>query len=358
MSKEVYIWYSGATDLTGRLLAEKLGIEGGTEKPDKDKKVVLCWGTKTPEKTTFPEGTKVFNHPDNIRLNRNKLEALRAMAAAHVPVAKFFEAGDIKKAKVNMPLVGRTKFHQGGKGFWLCLSNHHVSEAIKEGAQYFQEYIPVKSEYRLHLFGKECICTKKVKRGNMKEAFIDQTSEKAKNAAERKGVKIDEKTMDFVLKRVADTREHPDHIVKSNTRGWKFTHMKDVDAKLKKAATKALVALGLDYGAVDCCLDENGNPWVIEVNTGPGLKGVTLEKWTAYFKGIIAERKEKPKKNKAEAAGKKGDNKKAAAPDGKDINQSREYLKSAMQTIMELVEVADEDEIAAIRSAASKVFLK
>ena len=352
---DVYIWYSGATDLTGKNLMKELDVSGGTKKPA-NAKVVIGWGTKVKAAIDLPKGTKVLNHPSHILRNRNKLTALTYMRNADkgIPVADFYQAQEVNDHLNQLPLVGRRNYHQGGKGFWLCLTRDHVRRALNEGAQYFQKYIPIKDEFRLHIFGKECIyATKKVERDNMKEAFIEQQKEKALNAAERKGVKVDEDTMAFLLDRISkEQQEHPDHIVKSNTRGWKFSKVKTPKKALVEAAVKALNALDLDFGAVDCCLDEEGNPWIIEINTGPGLKGSSLKAWTAAFKSKIEELT-KPKraavKKTAKAVGKKVVG--AVTRDKTD----KDKLAKTMSTLADLIEAADDAEVDAIRSAAARM---
>jgi len=107
---------------------------------------------------TFLKAVKVLNHPNMIRSNRNKLTTLTKLAANKaVNVAAFCEADqlqdfDDKKFALNLPVIGRTNYHQGGKGFWLCLTNQQVQKAIAQGAQYFQNYIDIETEYRLHIF--------------------------------------------------------------------------------------------------------------------------------------------------------------------------------------------------------------
>lgn len=298
--KSIYMWYSGPTDITGRALVEKLGISGGLTKPAKGKKMVIGWGTKTKESVTINGGTKVLNHPNSIKKNRNKFSTLSALSKANVPVANFCKASEVvkelgkTKPNICLPLVGRTNYHQSGKGFWLCVTNTHVKTAIDEGAQYFQNYIDLVDEYRIHTFGDKVVyAVKKTKRDNMEDSFVSQRSDKINDKAEKGKVKLDKPTMDYVLKTIAKESPNPDMIVRSNRRGWKFSHVKTLKSGLAEISKRALKAAGLEFGAVDCCIDSEGNPFVLEINSGPGLTGTTLNTYIDEFNNIIKETFEK-----------------------------------------------------------------
>ena len=66
----------------------------------------------------------------------------------------------------------------------------------------------------------------------------------------------------------------------SNDRGWHFVHkrIRDSYEPMIQVAEKALEALGLDFGGVDVIIS-NGEPIVIEVNTGVGLGKSGLKKY-------------------------------------------------------------------------------
>ena len=358
MKKEdVYIYYSGATDVTGKKLQDALGITGGADKPA-DKKLVIGWGAKTKKNMTFPAGVDVMNHPNQIKDNRNKFTTLQTLAASKVNVAKFVDAEHVKaslknKDGVSLPLVGRTNFHQGGKGFWLCLTMTHLDNAIKEGAQYFQNYIDIVDEYRLHIFEGECIyAVKKVKRDNMEEAFIEQHGEKIKNIANKQNKIMDEDTLQYALGRLAKGTPNPDMIIRSNTRGWKFSHVKKPDANLVAEAVKALAAIKLNFGAVDCCIDADGKVWIIEINSGPGLQGTPFDAYVAAFEKVIAS-KGKPEVKKAPA--KKVPAKKAAVVNGAGGGDKKALMRSKLDLMNEMLEVADDDEVDAIQSLWTKM---
>ena len=301
MSKDVYVYYSGATDKTGAALVEALNISGGIKSPGTGKKVVIGWGAKTKDKVNLGKATAI-NHPDLIRANRNKLTALQMMEKAKVNVAPFVAAENVmaeldkKNGAIGVPLVGRTNYHQGGANFFTCLTRTHVSEVIAilknklEKKGYFQNYIDVKEEFRLHVVdGNIIYAQRKVPRSNMKEAHVNDQTDKIKRMAEKKGVTMDDATLKFAMEYQGGKLASPDLVVKSNTRGYKFSSIKlaNVNKALAGEAIKAVDSLGLQFGAVDCVMDTGGKAWVIEVNTGPGLEGTAFKNYVAAFTDVI-----------------------------------------------------------------------
>lgn len=360
--KDAYIWYSGATDVTGQNLAKELGIDSGRNKP-KNKRIVIGWGAKTDKDIvgTGLANTIVLNHPNYIKNNRNKLTTLSCLKKEGITVADFAKAEDIMHVlatanHIFLPLVGRTKYHQGGKGFWLCLTKAHVENAIKEGAQYFQNYIDIKDEYRLHIFdGKPIYAVKKVKRNNMEEAFINQHAEKIQNVANKNDKKLDKDTMSYVLGRLAKENKNADMIVRSNNKGWKFSHIKGVDKDMESLAIKALKAVNLDFGAVDCCMDANSKPWIIEINSGPGLQGSTLKTWVEVFSAKLKDIMNPTEKAKVKV-------KEETLVDRNTKKESKSKLQGGsakerlggIRELLDLVADADESEAAAVESLLRK----
>lgn len=364
MSKDTYILYSGATDVTGTALQKELKITGGKAMPTTKKKLIIGWGAKTDDKVSL-NGAKVLNHPDMIKANRNKYTSLITMKDAGVNVAKFFRATEWTPTAPmtnfgfvsNYPLVGRRNYHQGGKGFWLCLNKTQVETAIAEGAQYFQEYIDIKDEYRLHIFdGTLIYAQKKVKRDNMKEAFVAQHKEKIANLAGKNNKKLDDETMTYVLERLGKEQEKPDMIIRSNTRGWKFSslNLKNVAKNLTSECLKALKATKLDFGGVDCCVDSDGKVWIIEINSGPGLKNSSFEAYVKIFSEAINTILNPPATTMAKAASavKKTFTKSSPTTPG----SKKETLARKLELFQEMVSVCDDDEASALDSIAGKVF--
>jgi len=306
-----YIWFSGATDITGRALAESLGLTTTKTKPRNlsSNDIVVGWGAKTNDAINMA-GAKVLNHPDAIRKNRNKLEALKLMAGVRdiqSAIAGFCASNEIinrvEQEVFSLPVIGRTKFHQGGKGLWLCLTKGHILSAINDGAEYFQKYIDVVTEYRLHVaFGNVIYAVKKVENPSA-EGWKAQRREKIRDYAEKNNWNVDNTTMEHVLDIIVKEVLLPDRIVKSNKRGWKFSSvaLNTVPQALRNVAVKAVEAVGLDFGAVDCAVDENNNPFIIEVNSGPGLQGTAFEKYAEAFRVKINELENPQRERRAPA---------------------------------------------------------
>jgi glutathione synthase/RimK-type ligase-like ATP-grasp enzyme len=355
MGQETYVWYSPATDVTGKKLMEALGASGGTAKPAAGKENVVCWGTKTDAAVLFGAATKlVLNHPDKIRVNRDKVNALTKLKQNQVSVAPYTENFKLAGTKdYPFPVVCRTKFHQGGAGFWLCLNEVHVAQAVKEGANYLQNYINIQDEYRLHVVKNKVIyAVRKVQRDNHAEAFVEHYGELVAAKALKGAVNLDKNTMDFVLKKLAAKFANgTDMIIRSNTRGWKFSRVanENLNNTLVTEAVNAVKALGLDYAAVDCCLDTTGKAYVIECNSGPGLDGNSFDSWVAAFKELLAP----PAAKKVAAAPVE---QKIAAPKvaAKAVG-GKAKLQEKLALLAQLADLADDDEAAVLHKLINKM---
>lgn len=367
LGNDVYIWYSGATDITGKNLATKLGIKGGNEMPKDKVKMVIGWGTKTKEAVKFNKDICVLNHPDTIRQNRDKLFMLGVLSKAGVSIAPFSKSvEDIGRGHaVNLPVIARKRFHQGGKGFWLCPTMTHVKAAIDEGAEYFQDMIEIKEEYRVHVFDNDAIyCAKKTRRSKeeMEDAFVRQELEKMETTAKKKGEAFDKGVTEKVLLQQAKrfAADGANMLIRSNNLGWKFvkTKMPKMDSPLIAEAIKALKASGLCFGAVDCCIDVRDKPYVIEINSGPGLEESTFDAYIAAIEtkvlslltpktGIVREAINK-------VSGAIGDMKTGMKSAVKSSHKAE--LVNKLSLAKEMAEAADDDEAAVLNRVFKKMF--
>lgn len=359
--KNAYIWYSGATDITGQKLAKALGVKHGRKKPTTmGTSMVIGWGAKTSD----PAGLgalPTLNHPDRIKTNRNKLAALDLMKKAGVSIAPYIAATEItaigskRKGDPSLPVIGRTKYHQGGKGFWNCPTMTQVNAAIGEGAAYFQDLIEIIDEYRLHVFKDKVIYSVKKQQRSVKEmedAFYRHEMARQKSLAEKNDNKLDEYTVDLFLRRQAKkfAQNGADMLIRSNRLGWKFVRVKDIDKSLEEEAVKSLKALNLDFGAVDCCTDVNGKHWIIEVNTGPGLEETPFKAWVIAFEENINNIL-KPKK----AIRKRATIKNTAKPTSVGV---KDTLLSKLGMATDMVKEADEEDTEVLNRIFSKMFGK
>jgi hypothetical protein len=364
--ENVYVWYSGATDITGKKITEALGCKGGKKLPVMENVcMIVGWGTKTNDDVNIT--VPVLNHPNVIRVNRNKFDALLKIGSDIVPAFcssedVFHELDSDKKGTVKFPLIGRTKYHQGGKGFWYCPTKTHVMEAINQGAQYFQNMVEIKDEYRLHVFGDKVLhLVKKVKRTipEIEEAFVRQEFERQKSLAEKNGDAFDEEMVKTILQRQAKSfaQNGPDMLIRSNRMGWRFAPMNSIECPkgLAEVAVKAVKNIGLDFGAVDCCLDASGKAFVIEVNSGPGLEGSAFNKWATSFEKAISEKlkvkdevkiEDKPKAHACMCAENKCNHK----------DSGKEKLKVKLELIGQFLEQADDNDTAVIEKLFRKAF--
>ena len=362
--KDVYLWCSGPTDQTGSLLADKLGITWGTKKPDlKNIPLIIGWGTKTKNQINLRK-IPVINHPDKIHENRNKLKALQIMKKADIAVPNFVLAdivlNELKKTVnkvVKLPVVGRTEFHQGGKGMWVCPTIGQVRSAIREGAKYFQDMIDIDKEYRVHVVNGEVIyVVKKVQRSEeeMKKAFVRKELERQKVLAKKSNDPFNEASVKIVLERQA-SRMVVDHLIRSNTRGWKFSHVTKYNKDLATMSILAVKALGLEFGAVDCCIDADDKVWIIEINTGPGLEESSLEAYINKFTKMIDNILNPKSTDTAIDAMLSTKDEKPHKKSVKNTNL-RTDMTSKAATMSEMIEKANDEQLVVLKNVFSKMF--
>lgn len=135
------------------------------------------------------------------------------------------------------PIVGRPDSHTRKRGYWLCNNWDDVKKSrqgtrLKRAATHFMEFIEADAEFRVHIFkGKSIrISQKKFSAGNIY------------------------------------TMVKPTGNVK----------------QVRKAAKRAVKALGLDLGAVDV-LRRGDEAFALEVNAAPGVGGSMPKVYAEHF---------------------------------------------------------------------------
>lgn len=257
MQKFVFPYKKGsesAKNLANKMNAKRIRVEGTRFKAG-DNKVVINWGaSKMPEQCLKGE---VLNHPDAVGLVANKLHFFNAVAdynaaregVDQVLVPEFTTDKDVAK-KWGSTIVAREKLTgHSGEGIVLYEPDEDIGDA-----PLYVRYIPKKQEYRIHV---------------LKDKVVD-------------------------VQRKARHREVPNERVnwkiRNHHNGFIFARNEDAPVPdcVKEQAVRAVMATGLDFGAVDIVYNEKqGKAYVLEINTAPGLAGTTLENYAKNFKEYI-----------------------------------------------------------------------
>lgn len=232
------------TSESAKALAQALGVkrirpEGKPIKVDH----VINWGSSRWVREVACE--TYSNGPLFVERATNKLEAFRTLSG-HVTIPEFTEER-----------VEATKWLVEGCKMVVCRtvlnghSGHGIVLSTKEeelvDAPLYVKYIPKKHEYRLHTHAERGV-------------FFVQQKKK------REGVDAN-----FQI------RNHANGFIYANDGV-------DVPEHVKEMCKKAIITLGLDFGAVDVIYNEKFNTYtILEVNTAPGLAGTTLEKYVQLF---------------------------------------------------------------------------
>jgi len=247
---KMYIWYSRSTSGTGRALARELNLkrfsfrsrEYGTVIPPKQTELCLNWGSQgIPERKKHLlrfRRIKYLNHPDVLSKTRDKLYALQRMKSYDVSVPKFTE-DSLSASELGFPIIGRTRFHQGGSGFRFIQNQEELRRDTR--SEYWIKFQESKMEYRVHVF--------------LGEVFRIQRKR------EKEGQTVN-------------------HHCRSHNNGWYFSlcDLDRVHPSVKEESIKAVKALRYDFGAVDVIRNpDTDETFVLEVNSSPGLDSAGLE---------------------------------------------------------------------------------
>lgn len=203
--------------------------------------VLINWGSTQPFKYKFD-----LNPPENVAIAAHKLETFRVLHAADVAIPKWTLNPEVA-ATWEDKIIGRdTATGRGGVGITVYKAGEQLGKHL-----FYTSYFRKKREFRIHVFKGEVIFQQ----------------EKLK----KRGV------------------ENVDKYVRSHDRGWcfAFNHLPDspVPSEVRDEASKAVEAIGLDFGAVDIGWHHVNGVCVFEVNSAPGLEESSLE---AYAKAISA----------------------------------------------------------------------
>jgi hypothetical protein len=134
------------------------------------------------------------------------------------------------------PILGRSSSHRGGTDIKLLLQPRDID--IQGGSDFYVEYAPKEVEFRVHVFCGRII-------------------------------KISEKRR--------DGGGDYDPVCWNLGSGWTFMNPSNETPPAAYQAVAAVMVHKLDFGAVDIMMSAEGEAFVLEVNTAPGLHEHSLE---------------------------------------------------------------------------------
>lgn len=207
--------------------------------------VVLNWGSSG---CPYP----AVNKPAAVAVAQSKTETFKVLGQAGVPVPGYTASNDLANVwNQDSRVLGRD-LDRGAQGRGITVYNK--GEGV--GAHMFYvRYVRKQREFRLHVFNGRVI-------------FEQEKLQK-------NGAKDDPKFNKYI---------------RSHDRGWcfAFNHLgeRPVPEGVSAVAVRAVAALGLDFGAVDCAWNEHDGPVVLEVNTAPGVEESCLEAYAATVRAL------------------------------------------------------------------------
>ena len=240
----VYVAYSNQSCVTGRRLGAYLGSRYGrpgrmgSPRPD----YLIRWGTS--DGATYIPGEDYLNGMRETERNTDKYRSLEIMDTYGVPVPRYGRSlEELQEQGATYPFMGRATNHTQGRDINLILQER---DDYLTDNDFYTEYIPTEHEYRVHVLDGEIV-------------HVNQK----------------------LLQRDADN--HP--FIRNYETGWVFGNQRD-DVNLQPAIN-AVEALGLDFGGVDLVKGEDGQAYVLEVNTAPSLSENNLRRWGEAFQNVL-----------------------------------------------------------------------
>ncbi len=258
-----------------KLYPYKIGSESGTKlaelleimrvRPDgsyvpKREHRIINWGNgKVPNWISIAQqrGVTMLNKPAAVNIASNKLLALQALKIAGVRTPEFtINSRDAQRwLDAGGVVVERHELRgNSGEGIRIVTYNDDEMADHLTAAPLYTKFINKTAEFRVHIFRGEVL-----------------------DYIEKKKVLAENRTENF------------NKYVSSTTCGWVFSHtnVRDIP-EVRQLAIRAVAALNLDFGAVDIVYAD-GIPYVLEVNTAPGLGGTTLVKYANALRGFMGQ---------------------------------------------------------------------
>jgi len=208
--------------------------------------VLIVWGN-SPCPFPLEQVGRVLNSPTRIRLASNKLHTFQLLKEApNVRIPEYTESKDeaAKWIEGGAVVVARTQLSaHSGAGIVVCSRVEDLPDC-----RLYTKYVKKKKEFRVHVVG-----------GNV----IDVQQKKKRS----------------------DFEGEANYAIRNHANGWIYAREDVVEPEdLRSNAINAVMALGLDFGAVDIIWNEKQNQsYVLEINTAPGLEGTSVQNYANAF---------------------------------------------------------------------------
>lgn len=220
-------------------------------------RVRVRFGSKIPHRPCAID----FNSIPAIERTSNKLKMKVVFDRAGVRSPKYIPNDDSGVAAIIDGYLGdkiffKTPYHSRGRGMKMYDSPQLAVSEQRDG--YFEESCISKREFRVHVMDGEAF-------------YVDE-----------------KRPRDASMK----MKDRP--VVKNMENGFKFRRpLRDFPDEVITESIKAVEALGLDFGAADVGLNDDG-VWIYEVNTAPSLRTKTRKLYQkvlvkAIWKRILGE---------------------------------------------------------------------
>lgn len=224
---------------TPKALAKELGA-----KRTIPKKYIFRYGKNN---VNIPDGSKLFNSSiykfnkytfliglDDL-VRKNELTYFKPVEIIGLATPNF----------ASLLKYGRKTSHSKGRDITLMLPGKTVKN---DGYDFITKGVNVKREYRYHFVFNHlipCLKYQEIETGDWKSDYI-----------------------------------------RNYDNGWRFSICKPRE-RLVKAVWWIKYMTGLDFGAVDLCIDKDNFVWIFEVNTAPSLDEINLKLYKEWFQEIV-----------------------------------------------------------------------
>lgn len=218
--------------------------------------VIINWGSSS-RKTLSPD-LRIINKPEGVALSANKISTFIKLTEAglggNLPKWTISKEEAVAMITNDLDTVYCRTLTQAseGRGIEVATTPDQVVSA-----PLYTSKVEVDREVRVH------VCN----------GTVIDFAQKKRMGPER----LEEEGIDS-----------PDEDIRSHSRGWIFARGGvTIPEEMKGIAVAAVMALGLDFGAVDMAITPQGNFKIFEINSAPGLEGTTLESYYEALSGMI-----------------------------------------------------------------------